>query len=80
MVEAPLNSAWGERLALAQELCNAVIGRKFRRVHELLQSGADMNIRNENGMTALMLATYRKDRRMVELFRQHEAGLAYAND
>ena len=76
MVEAPRNGTWQERLTLAQTLCEAVINRKARKVHELLESGADMHMRNENGMTALMLASYRKDRRMLRVLMEHEARLA----
>jgi len=76
MVEALQNRPWQERIVLAQELCKAVVDRKFRKVHELLETGADMNMPGDLGMSAIMLANSRKDRRMLRLFMQHEARLA----
>lgn len=76
MLEAPQARTWQDRMKLAQTLCEAVVCRKAKRVHELLESGADMHMRNENGMSALMLAAYRKDRRMLRVLTEHEAGLA----
>lgn len=59
MTERPKNSKPEERLEREMDLIKAIDEGDFQKIRALLESGADTNAKDENGVTALMHATHK---------------------
>jgi|GEM_PF-928956 len=62
-----------EKKELTEQLLKAVEKGQKKKVKDLLHKGADVNGRNENGMTALMLAAEKGDLKIVKLLIEEKA-------
>lgn len=72
---APQAEAPRDSRTLAEELFSAVLSSSVRRAKELVREGVDWyNARNGCGFTAPMLAHFRGERKILEVFQEREKG------
>lgn len=70
----------GKDETMQERLFEAVVGKEIDTVRELLNSGVDINAQNEQGRTAIMIATYANDAEMVKVLIDEGADVDIQDD
>lgn len=70
----------GKDETMQERLFEAVVGKEIDIVRELLNSGADINAQDEQGRTAIMIATYANDAEMVKVLIDEGADVDIQDD
>lgn len=68
----------GKDETMQERLFEAVVGKEIDIVRELLNSGIDINAQDEQGRTAIMIATYANDAEMVKVLIDEGADVGYS--
>lgn len=70
----------GKDETMQERLFEAVVGKEIDIVRELLNSGIDINAQDEQGRTAIMIATYANDAEMVKVLIDEGADVDIQDD
>lgn len=70
----------GEDEMMQERLFEAVEGKEFDTVRELLDKGVDINAQDGQGRTAIMIATYANDVEMVKVLTESKADVDIQDD
>lgn len=70
----------GKDETMQERLFEAVVGKEIDIVRELLNSGVDINAQDEQGRTAIMIATYANDAEMVKVLIDEGADVDIQDD
>ena len=70
----------GKDETMQEQLFEAVEGKEFDTVRELLNNGVDINAQDEQGRTAIMIATYANDAEMVKVLIDEGADVDIQDD
>lgn len=70
----------GKDETMQERLFEAVVGKEIDIVRELLNSGVDINAQDEQGRTAVMIATYANDAEMVKVLIDEGADVDIQDD
>ena len=73
--DAPDAVAFRTQYTLNYKLLEACVRNNYEKAVEAIEKGADVNVKNQFGYTALMIATYLGFPSIVELLRKYEADI-----